>query len=161
MCYKGEQGRKIFQILLQGTEKSIFIVILCIGCDIITTMILQSTISWFNLFRIESFGSCVLLWRASKIPVEVCSKEQNRIFIVLFWIGFIVIFFHFIKFSVCSFKLCMLTSEMCFIVCAYSWLIAVVVHNVSLASLVPIFSHYYINNINSPLSSTLRDMTIL
>ena len=42
---------------------------------------------------------------------------------------------------------------------AYSWLIALVVHNVSLASIVPTSSHYSINN--SPLSSTLRYMTIL
>ena len=57
-------------------------------------------------------------------------------------------------------SLCMLILVCAFkLVYVFSWLVALVVHNVSLASLVPISCNYYINN--SPLSSTLRDMTLL
>ena len=41
-------------------------VIFRIGFDVIMTLTLQNTISRFKLFRIASFGSCVLLWRATK-----------------------------------------------------------------------------------------------
>ena len=46
-------------MLQQETEKSIFRVIFWIDFKIMTTMILQNTISIFNFFRIESFESGV------------------------------------------------------------------------------------------------------
>ena len=61
----------------QGTEKSIFRVIFRIGFDIITTMILQITISRFNLFllnvvkrTLQSQGKRKLLNIAVEIKAE-------------------------------------------------------------------------------------------
>ena len=67
----------------QGIEKSIFRVIFRIGFDIRTAMILQNTISKFNLFRIESFdsGECYL----GELRTQT---TQNRVFRVTFRIGF-------------------------------------------------------------------------
>ena len=67
-------------ILQQGTKKSIFRVTCWIDFDIMTTMILQNTISTSNLFWIESFDSGVLLvlWRATKKKICWMSQQENR-----------------------------------------------------------------------------------
>ena len=59
----------------QGTEKSIFKVIFKIEFGIMTTTILQNTISRFNLFLIESFdsGVRVRLWHYD------CNDSANTI----------------------------------------------------------------------------------
>ena len=59
VCYLGEPRKKICWLLRQGTEKNIFRVIFRIGFGIMTSMILQNTISRFTLLRIESFDSWV------------------------------------------------------------------------------------------------------
>jgi len=46
-------------MLKQETEKSIFEVIFGIGIDIMPLMILQNTISKFNLFEMKSFDNCL------------------------------------------------------------------------------------------------------
>ena len=116
----------------------------------------------------------VLLWGATK------KKQKIR---VLFRIGFDVITTMILYLSILPHKgtkkkcwmsqqiteehfehvlssFCMLISVCAFkLVYVVSWLVALVVHNVSLASLVPFSSHYYINN--SPLSSTYGDMTTI
>jgi len=51
--------KKICWVPQQGTEKSIFRVIFRIGFDIMTTMILQNTISTFNYFLIQINDSLV------------------------------------------------------------------------------------------------------
>ena len=51
--------KQICSISQQGTEKSIFRVIFQIGFSIMTAMILQNTITRFNLFQIERFDSWV------------------------------------------------------------------------------------------------------
>ena len=51
--------KKICWLSQQGTEKSIFRVIFRIGFGIMTAMILQNTISRFNVFRIESLDTWV------------------------------------------------------------------------------------------------------
>ena len=74
--------KKICWLSQQGTEKSIFRVIFRIGFGIMTTMILQNTISRFNFFRIESFDSWVCYF----------GKPRNKTKIrVIFRIGFDVI----------------------------------------------------------------------
>ena len=137
-------------------------------------MILQNTISRFNFFRIESFDSWVCYFG------EPWNKTKIR---VIFRIGFDVITMMILYVSILPQKgtgkkcrmlqqlieehfdnvlssLCMLISVCAFkLVDAFSWLVALVAHNVSLASLVPFSSHYYINN--SPLSSTYGDMTTI
>ena len=57
LCYFGELRKQICWMLQQGTEKNVFRVIFWIGFGIRTEMILQNTISRFNLFRFESFDS--------------------------------------------------------------------------------------------------------
>ena len=57
VCYFGELQRKIYWMSQQGTEKRNFRVIFQIDFSIMTAMILQKTISIFNLFWIESFDS--------------------------------------------------------------------------------------------------------
>ena len=53
------------------------------------TLILQNTISRFNLFRIESFEWSVLLWRAiKKIRWFSQQETEKSIFRVIFLIGF-------------------------------------------------------------------------
>jgi len=65
----------------QGAEKSIFRVIFRIGFDVVTAMILQNTISRFNLLRIERFDSWVCYVKSNeKKSVECHSKEQRRAF---------------------------------------------------------------------------------
>ena len=158
----------------QGTEKSIFRVIFRIGFGIMTAMILQNTISRFNFFRIESFDSWVFYFTDPR------NKTKIR---VIFRIGFDIITTMILYLSILPHKgtkkkcwmsqqiteehfehvlssLCMLISVCAFkLLYFFSWLVALVVHNVSLASLVPISCNYYIKT--SPLSSTLRDMTLL
>ena len=70
----------------QGTEKSIFRVIFRIGFGIRTEMILQNTISRFNLFRIESFdsGECYL----GELRKQTQQGTQNSVFRVIFRIDF-------------------------------------------------------------------------
>ena len=74
----------------QGAEKSIFRVIFRIGFGIRTAMILQNTISRFNLFRIESFdsGACYL----GELRKQICWMSQqgteNSVFTLIFWIWF-------------------------------------------------------------------------
>ena len=82
MFYLGEPRKKICWLSQQGTEKSIFRVIFRIGFVIMTTMILQNTISKFNFFRIESFDSWVCYFGEprKKKSVDCRSKEQRKAF---------------------------------------------------------------------------------
>ena len=78
--------KKICWLSQQGTEKSIFRVIFRIGFGIMTTMILQNTISRFNLFRIESFDSGVCSFgELKKYSVDCRSKKQRRAFSELYF----------------------------------------------------------------------------
>ena len=174
VCYLGELRKQICWMSQQGTQNSVFRVIFRIGFSIRTAMILQNTISRFNLFRIESFDTWVCYFGEPRNNTKVR---------VIFRIGFGVITTMILYPSSLPHKgtkkkcwmsqqiteehfehvlssLCMLISVCAFkLVYVFSWLVALVVHNVSLASLVPISCNNYINN--SPLSSTLRAMTIL
>ena len=80
MCYFGELQEKICSMLQQGTEKSMFRVIFRIGFDIITTVVLQNTISKFNLILIESVisGVCYFRWATEKnlSNVEASNRED-------------------------------------------------------------------------------------
>ena len=76
VCYFG----KFCWMFQQGTEKSIIKVIFRIGFGIMTAMILQNTISRFNLFQIESLDSWVLLRRATKknlLNVWARNREEH------------------------------------------------------------------------------------
>ena len=66
----------------QGTEKSIFRGIFRIDFDIMTTMILQNTISRFNSFRIESFdsGVCYFGELRKKNLLNVAAKNREEHF---------------------------------------------------------------------------------
>ena len=81
VCYLGEPWRKICWLSQQGTEKRIFRLIFRIGFDIITTVVLQNTISRFNFFQIASLiADCVSLVSHEKKSVDCRSKEQRRAF---------------------------------------------------------------------------------
>ena len=91
VCYLGELRKKICWMSQQGAEKIIFRVIFPIGVGTMTAMILQNTISRFNLFWIESFDN--LESHETKICWMSQQITEKRIFKVIFWIGFMVIFF--------------------------------------------------------------------
>ena len=76
-----ELQKKICPMLKQVTERIMFRFIFRIGFDIMTTMILQNTISRFNLFWIESFDSwvCHFGWATKKKSIQCWSKEQRRL----------------------------------------------------------------------------------
>ena len=81
VCYFREpQTKKICWMLQQETENIIFRVIFWIGFGIMTAMILQNTISRFNLFRIESFDSGVCYFgelRKSLLIVTARKREEH------------------------------------------------------------------------------------
>ena len=90
VCYFGGLRQQICWMSQQGTQNSVFRVIFRIGFSIRTAMILQNTISRFNLFRIESFDSGVCSFgELKKIFCWLSQQETEKsIFRVIFQIGF-------------------------------------------------------------------------
>ena len=77
-------------MLQKETENGIFRVIFRIGFGIMTAMILQNSISKFNLLQIESFDSGVCDFR--ELRIKICWMSQHgtekSIYRVIFRIGF-------------------------------------------------------------------------
>ena len=92
----------------QGTEKSIFRVIFRIGFGIMTAMILQNTISRFNLFRIESFDSGVCYF--GELQKNICWMSQKgtdkSLIRVIFRIDFDIVTTMILQNTISRFNLC-------------------------------------------------------